>query len=89
VAKLTVYAVDWSPEKTPLLGEGVSRAATKLGIDPVKPITLLGVAALGEPRFTGRGRGHRRHRLTLRDCNEAPAQEVAARSSALRRTQNS
>ncbi|MFE9566065.1 RidA family protein [Streptomyces sp. NPDC006487] len=49
VAKLTVYVVDWSPEKMPLLGEGVSRAAARLGIDPVKPVTLLGVAALGEP----------------------------------------
>ncbi|WP_151484796.1 RidA family protein [Streptomyces albicerus] len=49
VAKLTIYVVDWSPEKMPLLGEGVGRAAAKLGIDPVKPITLLGVAALGEP----------------------------------------
>ncbi|MFF3209569.1 RidA family protein [Streptomyces sp. NPDC002886] len=49
VAKLTVYVVDWSPEKMPLLGEGVARAAAKLGVDPVKPITLLGVAALGEP----------------------------------------
>ncbi len=49
VAKLTIYVVDWSAEKMPLLGEGVSRAAAKLGIDPVKPITLLGVAALGEP----------------------------------------
>jgi enamine deaminase RidA (YjgF/YER057c/UK114 family) len=49
VAKLTIYVVDWTPDKMPLLGEGVARAATKLGIDPVKPITLLGVAALGEP----------------------------------------
>lgn len=49
VAKLTIYVVDWSPEKMPLLGEGVTRAAAKMGIDPVKPITLLGVAALGEP----------------------------------------
>lgn len=49
VAKLTIYVVDWSPEKMPLLGEGVGRAAVKLGIDPLKPITLLGVAALGEP----------------------------------------
>jgi enamine deaminase RidA (YjgF/YER057c/UK114 family) len=49
VAKLTVYVVDWTPDKLPLLGEGVSRAAAKLGVDPVKPITLLGVAALGEP----------------------------------------
>jgi enamine deaminase RidA (YjgF/YER057c/UK114 family) len=49
VAKLTIYVVDWSPDKLPLLGEGVARVAAKLGIDPVKPITLLGVAALGEP----------------------------------------
>lgn len=49
VAKLTIYMVDWSPDKMPLLGEGVARASAKLGVDPVKPITLLGVAALGEP----------------------------------------
>jgi enamine deaminase RidA (YjgF/YER057c/UK114 family) len=49
VAKLTVYIVNWSPDKMPLLGEGVTRAAAKLGVDPVKPITLLGVAALSEP----------------------------------------
>ncbi|OLF06492.1 enamine deaminase RidA [Actinophytocola xinjiangensis] len=49
VAKLTVYVVDWTPDKMPLLGEGIGRAATALGCDPVKPITLLGVAALGEP----------------------------------------
>jgi enamine deaminase RidA (YjgF/YER057c/UK114 family) len=49
VAKLTIYVVDWKPEKMPLLGEGIARAAAKLGVDPVKPITLLGVSALGEP----------------------------------------
>ncbi|MFI0451741.1 RidA family protein [Actinomadura sp. 6N118] len=49
VAKLTIYVVDWTLEKMPLLGEGVARAAERLGVDPVKPITLLGVAALGEP----------------------------------------
>lgn len=49
VAKLTVYVVDWTPDKMPLLGEGIGRAAAALGCDPVKPITLLGVAALGEP----------------------------------------
>jgi enamine deaminase RidA (YjgF/YER057c/UK114 family) len=49
VAKLTVYVVDWTPDKMPLLGEGVARAAAKLGVDPVKPITLLGIAALAEP----------------------------------------
>jgi enamine deaminase RidA (YjgF/YER057c/UK114 family) len=49
IAKLTIYVVDWSADKYPLLGEGVSRAAAKRGIDPLKPITLLGVVGLGEP----------------------------------------
>lgn len=49
VAKLTVYVVDWSPEKFPQMGEGIARAAATLGVDPIKPVTLIGVAALGEP----------------------------------------
>jgi enamine deaminase RidA (YjgF/YER057c/UK114 family) len=49
IAKLTIYVVDWSPDKLAALGEGAVRAAGRLGIDLVKPITLLGVAALGEP----------------------------------------
>lgn len=49
VCKLTVYVVDWSPDKMAALGEGVGRVAARLGIDPVRPITLIGVAALGEP----------------------------------------
>jgi len=49
VAKLTFYVVDWTPEKMPSLLEGISRAATKLGITPVPPATLLGVAALDIP----------------------------------------
>jgi enamine deaminase RidA (YjgF/YER057c/UK114 family) len=49
VAKLTIYLVDWSPEKLALLGEGVERAAVRLGVDPVKPVTLIPVMALGEP----------------------------------------
>lgn len=49
VAKLTVYVVDWTADKLPALGEGVGRAAAKLGVDPTKPVTLLSVAALGEP----------------------------------------
>lgn len=49
VVKLTVYCVDWSEEKLPALGAGVGRAAAKLGVDPIKPVTLLSVAALGEP----------------------------------------
>jgi enamine deaminase RidA (YjgF/YER057c/UK114 family) len=49
VAKLTLYIVDWSDEKLAALGEGVGRAAARLGVDPVKPVTLIPVPALGEP----------------------------------------
>ncbi|GII88920.1 enamine deaminase RidA [Sphaerisporangium siamense] len=49
VAKLTVYVVDWTPEKMPLLLEGITRAATKLGTTPTPPGTLLGVASLSSP----------------------------------------
>ncbi|WP_169984311.1 RidA family protein [Microbispora sp. H10836] len=49
VAKLTVYVVDWAPAKMPLFLEGVARASAKLGVTPVPPGTLLGVAALDVP----------------------------------------
>ncbi|MFE2145179.1 RidA family protein [Streptomyces sp. NPDC059456] len=49
VAKLTVHVVDWTPDKMPLLMEGITRAATTLGTVPVPPATLLGVAALDVP----------------------------------------
>lgn len=49
VAKLTVHVVDWAPDKMPLLLEGIARAAAKLGVTPVPPSTLLGVAALDVP----------------------------------------
>ncbi|MGW7415395.1 RidA family protein [Streptomyces sp. NPDC054863] len=49
VARLTVYVVDWTPDKMPLLLEGISRAAAKLGAAPAPPATLLGVAALDVP----------------------------------------
>ncbi|GFE19172.1 enamine deaminase RidA [Streptomyces glebosus] len=49
VAKLTVYVVDWTPDKMPLLLEGISRAAGKLGAAPAPPATLVGVAALDVP----------------------------------------
>jgi enamine deaminase RidA (YjgF/YER057c/UK114 family) len=49
VAKVTLYMVDWSGDKLPALGEGVQRAAMKLGVDLIKPVTLIGVATLGEP----------------------------------------
>ncbi|OKI02509.1 enamine deaminase RidA [Streptomyces sp. CB02923] len=49
VAKLTVHVVDWTPDKMPLLLEGITRAAAKLGTTPLAPATLLGVAALDVP----------------------------------------
>ncbi len=49
VAKLTVYVVDWRPDKMGELITGAVRAAEDLGLDIVRPITLIGVAALGEP----------------------------------------
>jgi enamine deaminase RidA (YjgF/YER057c/UK114 family) len=49
VAKLTVYVVDWQPEKMGALLEGAVRAAARADVDPVRPITLIGVAALAEP----------------------------------------
>ncbi|HEX6684853.1 MAG TPA: RidA family protein [Candidatus Limnocylindrales bacterium] len=49
VAKVTLYVVDWGGEKMAGLGEGVQRAAAKLGADLIKPVTLIPVAALGEP----------------------------------------
>jgi enamine deaminase RidA (YjgF/YER057c/UK114 family) len=49
IAKLTVYVVDWTPDKLAALGEGVARAASTAAVDPLKPITLIGVAALAEP----------------------------------------
>jgi len=49
IAKLTVYIVDREPSKMAHLAEGAVRAAERLGFDLVRPITLVGVAALGEP----------------------------------------
>ncbi|MGW2200818.1 RidA family protein [Streptomyces sp. NPDC001774] len=49
VAKLTVHVVDWTPDKMPLLMEGIARATAKLGVTPVPPATLLGIAALDVP----------------------------------------
>ncbi|MER6177403.1 RidA family protein [Streptosporangium sp. NPDC001681] len=49
VAKLTVYLVDWTPDKMPLFVEGVTRASAKLGVTPLPPLTGVGVAALAEP----------------------------------------
>jgi enamine deaminase RidA (YjgF/YER057c/UK114 family) len=49
VAKVTVYVVDWSLEKMGALMEGAGRVAATVGSFPIRPMTLIGVAALGEP----------------------------------------
>ncbi|MFB6617982.1 RidA family protein [Streptomyces sp. NPDC085524] len=49
VAKLTVYVVDWTPDKMPQLMDGIGRAAAKLGATAAPPASLLGVAALDVP----------------------------------------
>lgn len=50
VVKLTVYAVDLTPDKLSLFVEGITRAAARLGIaTPVPPLTGIGVGALAGP----------------------------------------
>ena len=49
VVKLTVYLVDWTPDKMPLFADGVARASATLGVTPLPPLTGIGVAALAEP----------------------------------------
>lgn len=49
VAKVTLYIVDWEPSKIEAIGAGAGAAAAKLGTNPLKPTTLIGVAALFHP----------------------------------------
>ncbi|MEU8703656.1 RidA family protein [Streptomyces sp. NPDC048565] len=49
VAKLTVYVVDWTPDKMPLLLAGITRATERLGTTTAPPASLLGIAALDVP----------------------------------------
>jgi enamine deaminase RidA (YjgF/YER057c/UK114 family) len=49
VAKLTIYAVDWTPDKMPALVEGMGRAVASAGAVPGAPASLIGVAALDVP----------------------------------------
>ncbi|MGW0787453.1 RidA family protein [Streptomyces sp. NPDC002911] len=49
VTRLTVYVVDWTPDKMPLLLAGIARAKEKLGTTAAPPASLLGVAALDIP----------------------------------------
>lgn len=49
VARLTVYAVNWTPDKMAALLEGITRASATLGVTAAPPVTLIGVAALASP----------------------------------------
>ncbi|GAA2665052.1 MULTISPECIES: RidA family protein [Actinosynnema] len=49
LAKVTVYVVDWTLDKMPVLLEGINRAFARLGGGSLAPVTLIGVAALAEP----------------------------------------
>ena len=51
VAKVTLYVVDWEPSKMEAIGAGIAAAAEKLGVNPIKPATLIGVAALFEADY--------------------------------------
>ncbi len=46
VVKLTLHVVDWTPDKFPLVAEGLARAAAALGTGAATPpATLLGLSA--------------------------------------------
>lgn len=49
VVRVTMFVVDFSPEKISLLSEGIDRAAARLGTTPVPPLTGIGVSALAGP----------------------------------------
>ena len=49
IAKITIYLVDWRPEKMADFEQGVGRVAARLGTVPLTAATLIGVQALSEP----------------------------------------
>lgn len=49
VVKATYYVVDWYESKLEPLTMGFRAAATRLGIDPIKPSTLVSVTTLAVP----------------------------------------
>lgn len=51
IAKMTVYVVDWTPDKMEQLVSGAMSAAERIGFDAKRPMTLIGVASLGSPDF--------------------------------------
>jgi enamine deaminase RidA (YjgF/YER057c/UK114 family) len=51
VAKMTIYVVGWKPEMMGDLMQGLGRAAATLGDVPLRPTTMIGVAALASPEL--------------------------------------
>lgn len=51
IVNLTFYLPNWDQSKYPALAEGIRAAAATLGIDPIKPGALIGVASLGRPEW--------------------------------------
>lgn len=51
VTKTTIYVTDWKPERLPALTEGFGRAAARLGIQSLRPTTMIGVSCLSHPDF--------------------------------------
>ena len=49
VAKVTAYVVNLGPESLGGFIEGAMRVAAANGIDPTKPMTMIGVTSLAEP----------------------------------------
>ncbi len=49
VVRVTMFVVDWTPDKTALVLEGVTRAGAKLGITSAPPFTGIGVSVLAGP----------------------------------------
>lgn len=51
ITKLNYYVVDYTPDKLPILFEGLGRAAQKLGSAPVVPATVVSVSCLFASEF--------------------------------------
>ncbi|WP_033345893.1 RidA family protein [Catenuloplanes japonicus] len=49
VVKLVVHVVDWTPDKMPLLLDGIARASAELGTVPLAPASLFGIVTLDVP----------------------------------------
>lgn len=49
LVKVTVYVVDWTPDKMPDLLKGIETAMSRIGATAKPPATLIGVAALDVP----------------------------------------